>query len=102
MTAGEAIEAGRPLVEIEPSRDTLLKLDQARSELQAAEEAARLANESLKLKLATRQDVNVAEQRLHDAQVALQSMTEAGLSEARIINASTSGVVMRSAPSRGK
>jgi membrane fusion protein, multidrug efflux system len=95
VTAGEAIEAGRPLVEIEPSRDTLLKLDQARSELQAAEEAAQLANDSFTLKLATKQDVNVAEQRLHDAQAALQSMTERGLTEPRVIDAGTSGVVMR-------
>ena len=95
VTAGESIEVGRPLVEIEPSRDTLLKLDQARSELQAAEEGARLANESLRLKLATRQDVNVAEQRLHDAQVALQSMTERGLTVPRVVEAGTSGVVTK-------
>ena len=95
VTAGESIDAGRPLIEIEPSVDSLLKLDQARSELQAAEEAARLAKESLNLKLTTRQDVNVAEQRLHDAQVALQSMTERGLTEPRVIKASTTGVVMR-------
>ena len=95
VTAGQPVAAGAKLIEIEPSLDTQLKLNQARTELNAAQEAAQLAQDSFKLKLSTRQDLAAGQKRLQDAQTALQSMLDRGMAEARVITADASGVIMQ-------
>lgn len=95
VTAGESVDTGARLIEIEPSPDTELKLEQARSELKAAQEAERLTKESFNLKLVTRQDLNAVEQRLKDAELALQSMLDRGMAGPQMIDSDVPGVVMQ-------
>ncbi len=95
VTAGESVDTGTRLIEIEPSADTRLKLDQARSELKAAQELERLTSESVNMKLATRQSLSDAELRLKDAQAALQSMLDRGMAEPRVIKSEAPGMVMQ-------
>lgn len=93
VTPGESVETGKLLMQIEPSSQTQLLTKQARSELQAAEQAAQLAREGFNMKLTTRQDLNAAEQRLKTAQTALQTFIDRGSAEPSKLLATAPGVV---------
>lgn len=95
VTDGESVDAASPLIEIEPSPDSRLQLEKARSELDSAREAARLLQERIDLKLATKQELLVAQQRVQNAQLAFQSMIDRGMGASRVVKASASGLVMR-------
>ncbi len=93
VAAGAVIESNSPLLEIEPSPDTQLQYDQAASERDSAARAMDLLKQRLELKLATRQDLLQAQQRLHDAELHIQSMKTRGIEGARAIRADAAGVV---------
>jgi RND family efflux transporter MFP subunit len=93
VTPGESVETGKLLMQIEPSSETQLLMKQARSELQAALQAAQLAREGFNMKLTTRQDLNAAEQRLKTAQTALQTLIDRGGAEPSKLLATAPGVV---------
>lgn len=93
VTPGESVETGKLLMQIEPSSETQLLMKQARSELQAAQQAEQLAREGFNMKLTTRQDLNAAEQRLKTAQTALQTLIDRGGAEPSKLLATAPGVV---------
>ena len=93
VTPGESVETGKLLMQIEPSSETQLLIKQARSELQAAQQAAQLAREGFNMKLTTRQDLNAAELRLKTAQTALQNLVDRGGAEPSKLLATAPGVV---------
>ena len=101
VTAGLAIAQDTALLEIEPSPDTALQLAEARSEQDSAGNALQLVEQRVAMKLATRQDLLQAQQRLHDAQLRLTSLKDRGIDGTRTIRATASGVVSRIAVQPG-
>jgi membrane fusion protein (multidrug efflux system) len=95
VTPGESVENGKLLMQIEPSSETQSLIKRARSELQAAEQAAKLAREGFSMKLTTRQDLNTAEQRLKTSQTAMQNLIDRGALEPRQLSSTAPGVVIQ-------
>lgn len=95
VTGGQVLESYTPLLEIEPSPDTSLQLDQARSERDSSSQQLTLLEQRVKLKLATRQDLLQAQLRAHDADLRLQSMEQRGESGTRMLRSASAGLVSR-------
>ncbi|MHB8972483.1 MAG: efflux RND transporter periplasmic adaptor subunit [Pirellulaceae bacterium] len=95
VTVGQSVDTATPLIEIEASPDTQLRLEQARRELESARESQHLTQESIDLKLATKQDLLVVQQRFQNAQLAFNSMTERGIGKPQVLKAAAPGLVMR-------
>lgn len=93
VTPGLAIAKDAPLLEIEPSPDTQLQLDQARSERDSAAAALKLLTQRVEMKLATRTDLLQGEQRVRDAELKLESLKKRGVDGSRAICADAPGIV---------
>ncbi len=93
VTAGMEIDTNTPLVEVEPSPDTRLQLDQTRIERDSAVEAQKLVEQRMTLKLATQQELLQAQQGLRNVEARLQSMTDRGIDGVHVIGAGSPGVV---------
>jgi membrane fusion protein, multidrug efflux system len=102
VTGGQVLSADTPLLEIEPSPDTQLQFDQARIERDSAAEQLKLVEQRLEMKLATRQDLLQAQQRVHDAESRMQSMERRGMDGPRAIRADAPGVVSQIAVQAGQ
>ncbi len=102
VTGGQVVAANTPLLEIEPSADTLLQYDQARSERTSAAQALQLVEQRLELKLATRPDLLQAKQRLHDAEARVQSLEKRGVGTSQLIRADSNGVVSQATGQPGQ
>jgi len=92
---GQRIASGTPLIEIEPSPDTRLAIDHAENEHRAAQEDLTLIQERTELKLATKEDLTQAKERLREAETQLASLKERGVDGARALCADATGVVTR-------
>ena len=92
---GQTIAAADPLIEIEPSPDTLLQLNEARDNRDTAEAGLKLAQERLQLKLATRTDLLQAQQQYQAAELRLKSLQKRGIGGAQVIRAGAEGMVSR-------
>jgi len=92
-TPGLAVEAGTPLLEVEASPDAQLLFAQARSERDNAAAALKLLAQRVEMKLATRTDLLRGEQRVHDAELKMESLRNRGIGEPRVIQAATPGLV---------
>ena len=95
VVAGQTVKAEEPLVEVEPSPDTLLQLNQARQQRDAARNQQDLAKQRLEMKLTTRQDVLQAAQALAAAELSVRSMESRGIDGKKIIHADAQGIVSR-------
>jgi membrane fusion protein (multidrug efflux system) len=95
VTAGEEVNVNTPLVKISPSPDTLLQLAQANAEKDASRNNLDLTKQRLDLKLATRQDLIAAQQRLDTAQLNIKSMEQRGINGEQIIRATSKGMVSK-------
>ncbi len=95
VTEGQSLGKGEPLLEIEPSPDTRLKLEQARNELEAAREAQKLTEARVKMKLAVDRDRVQAGLRLRMAQRRFESMVKRGIDGPRTIRSEAAGIVDR-------
>jgi membrane fusion protein (multidrug efflux system) len=92
---GQTIACGDPLIEIEPSPDTLLQLDVARDNRDTAQAELNLVQQRLQLKLATRTDLVQAQQKLQAAQLQLQNLEKRGIDGPQTIPAQGEGLVSR-------
>ncbi len=92
---GQTIAVADPLIEIEPSPDTLLQLNEARDNCNTAKAQLKLAQERLRLKLATRADLLQAEQQFQAADLRLKSLLKRGIGGAQLIRAEAKGMVSR-------
>lgn len=101
-TAGEVLQPGAPLLDIEPSPGARLQFEKAQIERSSALEQLTLIRQRLDLKLATRQDLLPAEQRLRDAELQLESMRQQGVDRPRLLRAGTPGLVSRIAVQVGQ
>jgi membrane fusion protein (multidrug efflux system) len=93
VAAGQVIQTDTPLIEVEPSPDTLLQLNQARNDRDAARKALQLVQQRLELKLATRQDQLQAQQQLEAADLRAHSLEARGVERSQILRAAASSVV---------
>ncbi|MHB1035260.1 MAG: efflux RND transporter periplasmic adaptor subunit [Pirellulales bacterium] len=92
---GQRIAAADPLIEIEPSPDTLLQLNEARDSRDTAEAGLKLVQERLQLKLATRTDLLQAQQQYQAAELRLRSLQKRGIGGAKSLRAEAEGMVSR-------
>jgi membrane fusion protein (multidrug efflux system) len=95
VVSGQQVESEDPLVELEPSPDTQLRLEQAYQERDAAKNQRDLARQRLEMKLSTRQDLLQAEQTLAAAELLVQSMESRGMARRQTIRANLRGIVSR-------
>jgi RND family efflux transporter MFP subunit len=101
VTVGAPVAAGDVLLEISPSPDSLLLLEAARNAQAVAKNALSAAQERFDLKLATSQDLSVAQQAESDAHAKLESLQARGLGRDGMIRATSAGVVARVDATRG-
>jgi membrane fusion protein (multidrug efflux system) len=92
---GAPVSAGDVLMEIDPSPDTKLQLDSARSLQAMADKTLAATQERYDLKLATNQELLAAQQAADDARFKLASLTARGLGGDGKVVASAAGVVSK-------
>lgn len=93
VNLGQDITQAEPLVEIEPSPDTYLKLRQAQNLYETATQALRHVQDRFDLKLATNDQLIQAKQTAQQAELDLQSMKQRGIDGPREIKAGVGGLV---------
>ena len=101
VTTGTPVSPGDVLLEISPSPDSQLLLETARSALVVAEKTLSATQERFDLKLATSQDLIVAQQAEADARARADSLKHRGLGQDGVIRALAPGVVARVDATRG-
>jgi RND family efflux transporter MFP subunit len=92
VSEGTIIEAGTLLAEVEPSPETALELARARDEMEAAVDQAGLIEQRFGMQLATREDLQNAEQRRRLAQITLRNL-ESRAGGPQLLRAEGAGVV---------
>ncbi len=95
VTDGQEVEDGEVLLEIEPSPDTYLHLEQARNTYESAEKSLQHFQRLLDLKLATNDQLTKAKESFRQAQLNLQSMRERGINGPRKLKANVAGLIKR-------
>jgi len=93
VTPGQVIQTNSPLIEVEPSPDTRLQLDQARNDRDTARKSIQLVQQRLDLKLATRQEQLQAQQLLDAAELRLRSLESRGVENSQTLRADAPGIV---------
>jgi RND family efflux transporter MFP subunit len=95
VTPGESIEAGTPLLSVEPSPDALLQLHQAEIALEAAKVNLAQTQARFNEKLATNQEQATAQQAVQAAQLSLDSLKSRGIGASKTLDATVAGVVAK-------
>jgi len=90
---GQRVAEGEVLMRVSPSPDTALAFDQAKADVAYANREYELANERLKMKLATESELVQAENAKIRAQGVLDNMRARGLTEATDILAQEDGIL---------
>lgn len=93
VAPGESVTAGQPLVQIDPSPQTKLKLAQAQSAAQAAQKEFQQTQQKFNLKLATNQELGLAKKNAENATLQLQTLKKQGASKEREVQAEMAGLV---------
>lgn len=83
VSPGQPVGAGTVLAVVEPSPDTLLQLEQARSEHQTAQAELELVKQRLAMQLATKSNLVQTQQQLDATQLRLDSMKSRGIMDPR-------------------
>jgi membrane fusion protein (multidrug efflux system) len=78
VVAGQRIDAGTPVIELEPSPDTQLQMLQAKSAMTAATQDLEQTQRRFTDHLATNQDLLLSNQNLQQAQLKFDSLQKAG------------------------
>jgi RND family efflux transporter MFP subunit len=96
VTGGQSVEKNIPLLEVEPSPDAKLQLQEANNNLQSATKDLAQTKQRFDLKLATNADLLTSQQAADLAQLRLTSLQQRGAAENhRLILASGSGLVSK-------
>jgi membrane fusion protein (multidrug efflux system) len=95
VSVGTTVKAGEVLLEVEPSPDVRLAADSARSARSLAEKTLAGTRERYDLRLATRQELQAAEQVVEDAKLKEESFSARGLGGDGRIAATYGGVVSK-------
>jgi RND family efflux transporter MFP subunit len=103
VAAGQTVERGAPLVEIEPSPDTRLALAEAARVVAAADKSLALAKQQFEARLLTNQDLSLAQQTLEAAKLKLDDLKKRGAQEeTQTLTAETAGIVAALTASPGQ
>lgn len=95
VSNGQKVSKGNDLLEIKPSPDTALQLEQAVQALDLARQSLQFVERKFELKLATNDQVLQAKQALQQAQLRLESMKKRGVGAPRIIHADVGGLIKK-------
>jgi membrane fusion protein (multidrug efflux system) len=92
---GQKVKKGDILVRLQPSPNTLLKVNQARDAYQLQQESFREMQRRFNLKLATNEQLLRAKQALEQAKLQIESLTKRGIDGQRDISSPVSGLVKK-------
>lgn len=95
VSAGQRVAAGEKLVEIDPSPDTQLQLEEARNTFAVAEQNLRYVQQRFALKLATNDQLLQAQQTSQDARLRLDSLERRGVGNKRALLADAAGLISK-------
>ncbi len=95
VSGGQRVSSRDVLLEIEPSPDTYLKLEEARNSYRLAEEGLKQMRRRFDLKLATNDQLLQSRQAFEEARLRIESMTKRGIDGPREIKADTSGFISK-------
>jgi membrane fusion protein, multidrug efflux system len=93
--AGQRVEAGTPLIEIEPSSDTQLEMVQAKAALESASQDLQQTKSRYSSHLATNQDLLQSEQNMQIAKLKLDSLQAEGAGAPTQLKAMRDGLITR-------
>jgi len=95
VNQGQKVSKGNDLLEIKPSPDTALQLEQASQAYDLAKQSLSYVERKFELKLATNDQVLSAKQGLQQAQSRLESLKKRGVGASRLIHADTGGLIKK-------
>jgi membrane fusion protein, multidrug efflux system len=101
VTEAQRVSQGDPLLEIEPSPDTKLQLQQARNDYESAKKAAEYMRQRFELKLATNDQLLQTTQAMDQAQAKLESLRKRGSESPQIIYAEAASLMTKVAVQEG-
>ena len=101
VTEGQQVSRGDPLLEIEPSPDTNLQIQQARNDYESAKKALEYMQQRFDLKLATNDQLLQTKQALEQAQAKLESMRRRGSESPQILHADVTSLISKLAVQEG-
>jgi RND family efflux transporter MFP subunit len=93
VAPGQVVPEGEPLIEVEASPAAQLLMQQAKNAADSARKELAQAQERFRLKLATNQDISVAEKAARDAEAQLASLQRAGAGGDNLLRSDITGVV---------
>ena len=93
VSAGQKVSRGEPLMEVEPSPDTILQLRQAETSYDISKRNLKHVKELFDLKLATNTQMLKAQEDFRKASLALQNFKKMGVDGKRMIRAVADGLV---------
>ena len=95
VTEAQQVSQGDALLEIEPSPDAKLQMEQAQSDYETAKKALGYMQQRFDLKLATNDQLLQAKQILEQAQAKRESLRRRGVDGLRTVHAAVAGVVAK-------
>ena len=95
VSGGQRVTAGEKLVEIDPSPDTQLQLEEARNTLAGAQQDLQYVQQRFALKLATNDQLLQARQTLQAARLRLDSLERRGVGNKHALLADAPGLISK-------
>jgi RND family efflux transporter MFP subunit len=95
VAEGQQVAPGEPLLEIEPSAETELQTQQARSEYESAQKALHYMQQRLELQLATNDQVLTAKQAVEQTRAKLDSLRARGSESPHLIRADAGSLISK-------
>ena len=95
VSNGQRVATGEKLVEIDPSPDTQLQLEQARNAGAAAQQNLQYVQQRFTLKLATNDQLLQARQAMQDTRLRLESLEQRGIGSKRDLVAEVAGLISK-------
>ncbi|HEY1685675.1 MAG TPA: efflux RND transporter periplasmic adaptor subunit [Tepidisphaeraceae bacterium] len=95
VSAGQLVQPGQPVVQVNSSPDTSLQFSQAKNAANAAAHDLAGAQQRFKLKLATTQELQTAENAAQDAELKLDDLKRRGAGEPQTLKSPAAGVVAK-------
>lgn len=95
VAEGQQVGPGDPLLEIEPSADAQLQIQQARNEYESAQKALHYMQQRLDLQLATNDQVLTGKQAVEQARAKLDSLRARGSESPHLIRADAGSLISK-------
>ncbi len=101
VSNGQKVSQGNDLLEIKPSPDTALQLEQAKQDYDLSRQSLQNMEGKFELKLATNDQVLQARQALQQARSRLESLKKRGVGPPRLLRAEVGGLIKKVFVSEG-